>query len=176
MKINHIERPKLPEPIIYNMAVGNSGRAWFYPRNIPNVADHIHVTAYKEWWKRGEGYGGSTLLLHLANDQIPFELRGGWHSNSHSLFEDAGLDFTSFHYTRCVISGIAEPDYKNGYDCYEVDDVRYIQNYWSLGNFDAPKKMAQEIADFLGYRVHLYVQSIGGGSYGWVKPSDTVSK
>ena len=97
-------RPEYSE-LIYCMAVGESGNAWFYPINIENPGDEILVTDSNDWDKPGEGFGGSTLKLKVDNGEW-FMLKGGWHSNSHSLLYDTGIDLTHKHLTHGCLSEV----------------------------------------------------------------------
>ncbi len=149
---------KLRKPVFdmleatYDMVVGKSGSAWFYPCDVPNAGDHILVTDSDDWSKCGEGFGGSTLRIRTTNpDFLVFELRGGWHSNGDSLLKDTGVDLTHKHYTHGRIS--------------ELDGTLVWEDFgWVLGEFDRVQKTCREIVQKSGVPLLCEVQSMGGSS------------
>ena len=162
--------PPFPEPRtpLYEMVIGKSGVAWFYPANWDNPADQILCTNSENWDEPGEGFGGSTLNLQLVNGET-FELKGGWHSNGDSLLADTGISLKSQYYTYCVIA-----EEVMSHNPLTLDKVLYEDLGWSLGEFERPEKLAQKFANELGKEVYLAKRSSGGGMYGYIQPN-TVS-
>lgn len=163
--IQKIDYPPYPNPIIYDVEVGKSGRGWLIPNNIPNKADMLHVTAYPDWDRVGEGYAGGTLIFHTSAGE--FKLHGGWHSNPDGLFHDTGIDVRGTTLTRGVIAKVCVASYPN----YTMDEFLLDENEWVLGTFNRVKDLAKDYADTLNIPVFSYMQSLGGASMGWKKPS-----
>lgn len=167
-KIANIEYPKEGE-FTYRLVVGKSGRAWLYPINSNHPADNVHCTDSKNWDKAGEGYAGRTLKFNT--DRGEFLLKGGWHSNSHALLTDTGIDITDKYLTHVVIALKAESTYPS----YLMDDILHDDNGWVLGLYERGDLLAKKFANDLGVKVFKFTQSMGGGSMGWVQP-DSVSE
>lgn len=164
MKIHKLDNLNY-DNLKYVMVVGNSGRAWFYPL-LPNRGDHILVTDSKDWDKRGDGFGGSTLKLNLNYPTYEFELRGGWHSNSSALLADTGIDLTQYHATFGVICGKVID-----YNGLEFDEILHLDDGWVIGRIDRVECEAQYIADRDNRKVCMWRQSFGGAYSRWVTPS-----
>lgn len=150
-------RPEYPE-LIYLMVVGKSGNAWFYPSNIPNPGDEIKVTDSNNWSVAGEGFGGSTLMLNLVGGN-KFPLMGGWHSNSHTLLVDTGVDLTHKHLTHGCLS--------------EVDGTPVWEDVgWVVGEFDRVVNCCWDIVERSGVPLRCEVQTMGGGSSRVIYPEN----
>jgi hypothetical protein len=167
-----IERPTTT-PKIYTKVVDKGGRAWLYPVDVPNPADHIHVTNSSNWDEAGEGYGGSTLTFVLEDGEL-FKLRGGWHSNSSSFFSATGVDIRDKHYTRGVIALNWEHHVNpNNYKRYERGTgVKLFEDGWTVSEYSRVKDFALELGEKLKCKLYYYEQSFGGSSSGWIIPTE----
>jgi len=137
----------------YHVHKGKSGKRWFVA-DIPNAADHIYVEDYHS--QSSQGFGGRTLIFELVDgEKIP--IKGPWHSNSHALLGDTGIDITNKH----LISGIISRDisWKNGQAT--MVDVIYSDD-GIVGTFDRVSDMARQLADISKTPVHYYARSEGG--------------
>jgi len=123
---------KLPErpcqPKIYELAIDSRNFGWLLPADIPNRGDWILRTAFANWDKCGEGFGGSTMNLRLTSGDT-FVLRGGWHTNSEELLRATGIDFTNLHYTFMVAT---EANNEENEVMADLD--------WHLGDFDRQRE------------------------------------
>lgn len=138
-------KPKDPEVFVY--VVDKQGHAWLFPTDVPNRGDWVFVTAFPDWNKVGEGFGGSTLQLKLRSGGY-FSLRGGWHTNAHALLGATGIDLTKEHYTF-----ITTAKYPEGEEIYYDPE-------WTLGDFD--RDFAMEIFASLPIRQLITKYSMGG--------------
>ena len=153
---------------VYEMHVGKSGRAWFVPYLQTNAADDILVTAYDDWSKTGEGFGGATLNLKLK-DGSSFPLKGGWHTSAEGLKEDTGVDLTGTHLTYGAIGLVRVPGYM------AIGELLYKDEKPTCGHFMRIKDMAVDLANEYGVTVYYCVMSEGGGSCGPVNPGEEKS-
>lgn len=163
----------------YDMYVGKSGRAWFVPNDIPNVADQIHCTDSDDWDKAGRGFGGTALTLivtkkdgkTIAGEPLEFVLKGGWHSNDNALKNDTGVDVSDKHLTYGAVGferlhwSSEHPEYNMG-----IARVLYADEQPTIGTFNRIQNIAQRLANMLNQEVQYSVSSDGGGSAGPVKP------
>ena len=120
-----LDRPN--DPKVFHLEVGKRGRGWLIPVDVPNRADYIYCTDSNNWDNAGEGFGGNTLKFKLDTGD-EFFLRGGWHSNSNSLFQDTGIDIKNEHYTHIVTVVTS----KDGV----TKEVVYDEEGWVLDDFD----------------------------------------
>lgn len=145
----------------YHKHVGKSGKVWL-------VADQEDAAAnvYVEGGPNSDGFGGRTLTFSLV-DGTEIKLKGPWHANSDSLFQDTGIDVRDKHYTFVVISRRR----KSG-EHYEsvMVDVLYRDERPQLGSFHRGDLLARQWTKNTGASVFLYSQSSGGSSCGQVKP------
>lgn len=161
-------KPELPKyPELWTTIVGESGRTWLIPVDVPNKGDYIHCTAFADITMWGEGYGGSTLKFKLDNGEV-FELHGGWHGNSNSLLADTGIDLTEMHYTHITtFVRYALPEISEG-------EIVYDNEGWCLGTFEREDDLRwiKDIADDLPYLKEMQITkySIGGSSSFWITP------
>lgn len=145
----------------YHKHIGKSGKIWL-------VADQGDAAAnvYVEDGPNSDGFGGRTLTFPLV-DGTEVKLKGPWHANSESLFQDTGVDVRDKHYTFVVISRKRESG-----EFYEsiMVDVLYRDDAPQLGSFHRGDVLARQWAREVNAPVFLYSQSKGGSSCGQVKP------
>ncbi len=128
----------------------------------PNAADNIYVSGDEG----SQGFGGSTLSFTLV-DGTEMHLKGPWHTNSHLLKVDTGIDIQDKHETFVVVA--RDQEYVDGRTI--LKDVLYQDAEPTIGFFERGKPIAQKYANELGVPVYLYSQSRGGSSCGPVKPA-----
>lgn len=128
------------------------GRGWLYTYDSKSPASQIYVTDSADWSQAGAGFGGSTLKFNLVSGGV-FELRGGWHSNSDSLFANTGIDFRDAHLT---LVHIWSPDGK----------LLYEETEWVLGKFDREDDILKSLG-LEDKKVFVARRSSGGSSCGW---------
>ena len=138
-----------------------NNRTWLYT-DAPNAGENIYVSNPDN--KRGEGFGGATLEMPLKNGGT-FSLRGGWHSNSDSLFAHTGIDLREKHYTYVVI-GKGRSYTDRGETV--IEDVLYHDDEPTIGAFNRGDVLAKQIASELQCEVFLYSGNRGGSSCGKV--------
>jgi len=146
--------------------VETEAKIWYIPIQ-DNAADDLHVFIKNKGGKIGsfEGYGGATLNF-LLEDGTTDAVKGPWHSNSLSLFNDTGIDLRN---NTITIGAIGKDRTFEGNTTF-LEDVLYEDTDWVLGSFNRIKDMAQEFADKLGIKVWYYSQSTGGSSTCWLDP------
>lgn len=115
-----------------------------------------------------QGFGGATLTFKLE-DGTEDHVKGPWHSNSGSLFEDTGYDVRDKYLTRGIIAKNREfsKDSRGG-DIYT--DVLHYDEAPVLGAFERIDKMAQQFANDLKCEIYYAMKSDGGGSSGTKQP------
>jgi hypothetical protein len=145
----------------YHKYVGKSGKIWLVADQ-PDAAANVYV----EGGPNSDGFGGRTLTFTLV-DGTELKLKGPWHANSDSLFQDTGIDVRDKHYTFVVI--IRGRESGKQYESIMMD-VLYKDDEPQLGSFHRGDLLAREWAQGLGAPVFLYSQSSGGSSCGQVKP------
>lgn len=145
----------------YHKHVGKSGKVWL-------VADQEDAAAnvYIEGGPNSDGFGGRTLTFPLVDD-TEVKLKGPWHTNADSLFQDTGVDVRDRHYTFVVISRSRELG--EHYESIMID-VLYKDDAPQLGSFHRGDLLARNWANQIGASVFLYSQSKGGSSCSQVKP------
>lgn len=146
----------------YYKHLGKDGRMYLVADQ-PDAAANIYV----EGGPNSDGFGGRTLTFPLV-DGGEIKLKGPWHTNSEDLFRNTGVDVRDRHYTFVVVSRRRESG-KN----YEsiCADVLYRDDRPQLGSFHRGDVIAREWARSLNQKVHLYSQSSGGSSSGFVEPN-----
>lgn len=147
--------------------VGNSGKAWLVPAvtRLPNMADHIYVTAYADWSKAGSGFGGRQLVMPLIDGGY-FRLNGGWHSRAEPLLEDTRIDV---RHTRLTYGAVGLHRAKGGYGM-DLFGILYEDLSPQLGTHDRIIKIAQRIANERKEPVYYSLLSAGGGASAMIKP------
>lgn len=145
----------------YYKYLGKNGRTYLVADQ-PDAGANIYV----EGGPNSDGFGGRTLTFPLVEGG-EVKLKGPWHTNSEDLFQQTGVDVRDRHYTFVVISRRRESG-KN----YEsiCADVLYRDIEPQLGPFHRGDLLAREWARKLNQKVHLYSQSQGGSSSGFVEP------
>lgn len=153
------------ESLKYKKLVGKSGNTWLVAIQ-PNEGDNVYITNNPEN-SGGQGFGGAHLNMELEDGTV-FVLKGGWHANSNSLFEDTGYDCRDKHLTFVVIAKDRKfvPYLIHG----ELIDVIYMDDKPTIGEFDRGEKLAQQIANAQKERVCRYTETSGGSSSGFVEP------
>lgn len=155
----------------YARYLGKSGRMWFVYDNNPS---HVLVTAYSDYDRAGEGFGGRTLHVQLEEGyeyegESTFLLRGGWHANSEAMFEDTGVDIRDRYMTTVNVSldtGSSGPPY---YDRW-MERFVHREDDPVMGSYDRDKEIGQTMADRYGVPVFVSKQSHGGGVDYWAYP------
>ena len=156
----------------YNLILGDSGKTWLVSTQ-ENQADNIYVSASAGEnlpEPRGfQGFGGSTLRFKLSGSGEYIELKGPWHANSDSLYEDTGYDCRNKHYTFVAISKSHSVD-----DIYKTTmrDILYLDDGLVLGRFNRGRILARKIARAYRQEVMCYSSSNGGSGYGYISPDE----
>lgn len=78
-------------------------RWWFYDPACDSPASSIYCSNSLDPNVGGEGFGGRTITLHIT-DGSTFALKGGWHTNPDSMFEDTGVDIRKLSRTFVVLA------------------------------------------------------------------------
>lgn len=167
--------------ITYRLIEGSkSGRAFLIPDpEVPDMAGHIYATDSENWDRRGEGFGGATLEMHLEKDRI-FYLKGGWHTNAEHLYRDTEVDLRDHHSTFVVISRGIEynqtvKDEYGEYNSNVMKDVIYQDPEGGLeGRYHRGYHLAVALAKETGEKFFLYSQSGGGSSFQRVGPDNVI--
>lgn len=146
----------------YHKYLGKNGRTYLVADQ-PDAAANIYV----EGGPNSDGFGGRTLTFPLVEGG-EVKLKGPWHTNSGDLLINTGIDVRDKHYTFVVVSRRRETG-KN-YESICVD-VLYRDEAPQLGSFHRGDVIARQWARELGHKVHLYSQSSGGSSSGFVEPN-----
>lgn len=147
----------------YHMHVGKSGRRWLVA-----VQEAAAENIYVEGGPNSDGFGGATLTFPIEEGE-PVVLKGPWHANADSLFQDTGIDVRDRHRTFVVVA--KDRHYENGRTI--LTGILHKDPEPQLGSFHRGDLIAREIARKLDCPVILYSQSSGGSSCGPVKPDDT---
>lgn len=147
----------------YHKYIGKSGKIWL-------VADQEDAAAnvYVEGGPNSDGFAGRTLTFPLV-DGSEIKLKGPWHTNSDSLFQDTGVDVRNRVYTFVVIGRRVE--YGEHYETI-CADVIFKDDEPQLGSFHRGDELGRQFARQEGKPVYVVRQSKGGGCYGFVKPDD----
>jgi hypothetical protein len=174
IKFGNIDYEKY-KPNKFKIVKGKSGRTWLY--GICDApAAHIYVSAEGRenmpGYRGFRGFGGSTLKFELE-DGNTISLQGPWHSNSNALFNDTGIDLNENTVTYVVVSEKIGHDKK--YHSVAIN-VLYKDEEPAVGSFDRGNDIALEWANKLGKPVHLYCESLGGSSSGFVNPGKKKEK
>lgn len=152
--------PNWPE--IWSRFIGKSGTTWWIPVGVPNRADYIHCRNMNVS-HRSEGYGGRTFKFKCEDGTVD-KPQGPWHSNSDSLFLDAGVDIRNEHITCGVV--FMSGHYGN------VRDVIYADKEPEVGSFHRIDMLATRIADAVGFGVMSFSESDSGSHCGMINPGD----
>lgn len=140
----------------YKLLKGKSGKKWLIACQA-NEADNIYVEGEKD----SDGFGGRVLNFLLKNGKT-ISLKGPWHSNSDSLFNDTGYDVRNKCFTQGIIAlKIKESDYYKG---TLYSDILFEDQKATLGKYNRIENKAQEFANKLNKKIHYAVISKGGGS------------
>jgi hypothetical protein len=146
----------------YKLYTGKSGRRWLVAIQ-PNEADNVYV----EGGPNSNGFAGRTLDFTLENGEV-ISLKGPWHTNADSLFEDTGVDIRDKHLTFTVI-GLDRTHTDRGYRTI-INDVIYKDKESTIGEYYRGTKIAMQLAKELNKPVMCYSKSEGGSSCGFVYP------
>ena len=150
------------EQRVFNMYVGKSGRRWLVADQ-ENAGENIYV----EGGPNSDGFGGRTLEFQLKDGAI-ISLKGPWHSNCDSLFNDTGVDVRNQYYTFGIIS--LGKRYTENYLSEIFEDVLFYDESPVLGDFNRIENLAKEFAYKLNRRVYYAQRTRGGGSSQWIDP------
>lgn len=145
----------------YKLFYGKSGKRWLVA-NQPNEGDNVYV----EGEKNSDGFGGRILTFKLM-DGTTVGLKGPWHSNADTLFEDTEYNARDKHLTIGIVAKYVKPDYYKG-DLFT--SILHLDKEPVIGEYDRVQKIAQEFANKLKHEVRYAMKSTGGGSSGPVKP------
>lgn len=156
---------KLNQPIICGQAEASSkvyrkveGKrdTWYIPLN-DWPTEGIQIDTHNP---KSDGYGGATLSFTLEDGTID-KVKGPWHSNSDSLFEDTGIDIRNTHRSRVVLF------LSRGRDLDTYNDVVYFEESPVIGAFDRYEEVCAKFQEE-NPGVQFYYLSIthGGSSSG----------
>ena len=140
--------------------VRHQGTKWLWlVADQPNSGDDIYV------WDNlnTSGFGGRHIDFTLTNDTV-ITLKGPWHSNSISFFDDTGIDIRDKHLTFGVISRKFAND--------EMIDVLHQDEDWTIGPFNRIPTLAKEMANNLREKLYYFKLSQSGSSRGPVEPDN----
>jgi hypothetical protein len=146
----------------YKLYVGKSGRRWLVAIQ-PNEADNVYV----EGGPNSDGFAGSILSFTLESGEV-ISLKGPWHTNADSLFNDTGIDIRDKHLTFVVI-GLDRTHTDRGYRTV-IKDVIYKDKEPTIGAYYRGTKIAMQLAKELNRPVMCYSKSENGSSSGLVYP------
>lgn len=138
----------------YKLYVGQ-GLRWLVADQ-ENAADNIYV----EGGPGSQGFAGRELTFKLV-DGGEIRLKGRWHTNSHSLFQATGIDVRDKYFTFGAIGRDAKGS-------MGVSDVLYMDEDWTLGEYDRIEKKANLMAVEYGKLCFSYQSNIGG-MRGWTR-------
>lgn len=147
----------------YHKYIGKSGNIWLVADS-KSPADNIYVTNNPQNTtdknSRWAGFGGATLKMPLVEGGV-FELHGGWHTNSESLFCDTGVDLRDKHETFVVLS--KEMEYtEDGTYRRIFKGIVYKDDKPIFGPYHRYEDLIRKYPEAQYY----YMKSHGGGSSG----------
>lgn len=149
------------EDRIYKKVEGKRG--FWYIAIQENAGDNVYFAAKNSDPNAYfQGFGGATLTFKLE-DGTEEKVKGPWHSNSGSLFDDTGYDVRDKYLTQGIIAKNREfsEDIRHG-DIYT--NVLHYDETAKLGKFNRIEEMAQQFANELNCEIYYAMKSSGGGS------------
>lgn len=149
----------MKQPEVWRAMDGPGGRTYYYPVDVPNPGDHVHVDTKDP---ESRGYGGRTLEFKLEDGEVR-SVKGPWHGGLQELYEQTGIRLADLHYTKVTV----EAQGPNG-----SPEVVYKEDDFVLGQFMRGARIAYQLADALGRPVELHVNSAGGGMAGMIHPGE----
>lgn len=144
----------------YKVAIGKSGKRWLYNDDIKGCASHIYV----EGEPGSQGFGGSVISFKLLNGDV-LNLRGPWHTNSHSMFADTGIDLRDRSITFGVIG--TDREFVSNSMSMAISNVLYFDTEPTEGSFNRIKDLANKMAIERGQELAFYSESEGGSQCGF---------
>jgi hypothetical protein len=139
------------------------------PQNVPNPADYIHFSNPKNT----NGYGGKLLIFRMG-EISKMSVQGPWHTNSHHLLGETGIDLREQHHTWGFVYDRVN-DFNRPYAGIDGLYFNDPDGTWVLGRFNRIENMAIKIATELGRSVQYYKLSQNGSASGTKNPGDTYS-
>jgi hypothetical protein len=137
---------------------------WLYG-DCRNPAAYIYFLDKKNHTYGGfEGFGGATLKFNLVNGE-QISLKAPWHSNSHALYKQTGIDLRKKNYIWGIIAlGVIET-----YPDYIYKNVIYCQG--KIGSYSRIMNGAKKLAAQYKQDMYYYFESAGGSSSSVIKGS-----
>lgn len=151
---------------IYRVIQGQSSNTWLIPTNCAWPGEDVHVDQHDP---HSQGYGGGTITFPLE-DGTTYNVKGPWHSNSESLYNDTGVDIRATYRTYgCVALNLRYDNRGTGI----FENLIYVEREPTIGSFDRITDIAQAEADKRGHPIAACSISRGGGHMGWEYPTGT---
>lgn len=129
--------------------------AWFYPVDHDEPGAHVYFDPFDN---KSQGFGGATLSFP-CDDGVTYNVKGPWHGNTESLFEDTGVDLRDKHRTFIVLS---KDRILEGYTTVMKDVVYQDPKGGIVGKFDRWEELVKQYPEAKFY----YSASRGGSSCG----------
>lgn len=138
-------------------AINDSGRTYYLPTKILNIADEVHCDTHDP---NSRGYGGSTFQFKLE-DGTTDTVKGPWHCSA--TIEEIGLNLSELHKTRVLLL-----------DPTNDDAVLYEEKEFVLGAFYRGDRIAQQLSDATNKSIYIKVESAGGSHSHTCNPGDNL--
>lgn len=145
----------------YELYRGKNGRLW-----LVGTCKDKGGAIYCSGGPDSQGFGGATLEFVLANGLGSIKLKGPWHANPNSMFEDTGVDFRNHSLTYGVI-GTGRKSKPGGMQSI-ITGLVYFDTEPTLGPYDRIELLAKELSDNAEIPLCYYFSSQGGSSCGFV--------
>ena len=144
---------------------------YYVPCNIENIADNIHYddnpsnlpTDNYKGYKGFRGYGGREIPFKLEDGTIKI-IKGPWHTNSETLYNDIKLDIRNKHLTiGCLFLDRCKSILNN------FTNVIYVDEEPVIGDYDRIKNMAIEYSKKYKQTIYYYMKSATGGIESYIE-------
>jgi len=149
-------RHKPINEVQWELAVGKWGRVWLYD---PEGAD-----CYVSSEPGNRGFGGSAITFPLKQGGGTITLPGPWHSNTHALFTDTGVDRRDQHMTwGCIGTGL---EYDGNLGRERLTGIVWFDAEPTRGTFDRVYLLAAKMQAERGVPLFYMRVSAGGTEQG----------
>lgn len=146
----------------YKHKARNEPDYWYLVADTPNGGDHCYCGS-SDPASRSQGFGGRAMEFPIEGhepDRI-ITLYGPWHTNSHSVLKDTGVDYTRKHLTRGIIAEVSEDIGR--FMCNKYSKIVHLELSGVIGAFDRIQTLAEEYVVGYGRPFYYQVESEGGG-------------